>query len=50
MRRKNQNCDGDGAVITLEERERFIAIWKDKIPNEVNWTDEDIELAMLHGA
>lgn len=37
-------------AITPEERERFVSIWVRLIPKVVDWTDQDIELAMLHGA
>lgn len=36
--------------ITDEQRELFVTIWVEKIPEVVNWSDEEIEYAMLFGA
>lgn len=36
--------------LTEEQRNLFIAIWQDKIPAVVTWSDDEILMAMFHGA
>lgn len=38
------------SVLTPEERARFIKMWRKRRPDVESWSDEEILLAMLHGA